>query len=441
MNNPKVSIIIAVYNAERYLNECLGSVVQQDYCNVEILVINDGSTDKSLAIAEQFSVNDSRISIFTKQNEGLGAASARNHGLERAKGDFILFLDADDFFESDMVSSMVRRALETESDIVVVNGYEFDDKDKRKLPVSHILNTKFLPDKEVFCFKDVQNDIYNLSQGYAWNKLFKKSFLDKHGLRFQRVKFTDDAYFVFMHMALAQRIATIDKRFVYYRVNSGCSQSDGLTQYPDSSYIPYIALKQSLVQYGIYEEVKCGFVNCAATFLRNCYDKLRTFEAFQYLHNKFKNQIFDELDINCLPKECFADPRVYDWICLVRDNEAGGVLFNCARGYGTDVTTAILRFQFPYELVPHRSRVVLFGGGLIGRSYCAQIMLSAWVDLVAWVETVNPEQLHYISHPEKICEVEFDYVLISYGSKDLREKAKAYLCQLGVSVEKVICES
>jgi hypothetical protein len=100
-----------------------------------------------------------------------------------------------------------------------------------------------------------------------------------------------------------------------------------------------------------------------------------------------------------------------------------------------------MRFQFPYEFVPYRSRVVLFGGGLIGRSYCAQIMLSAWVDVVAWVETVNPEQLHYISRPEKILEIEFDYVLISYGSKELCEKAKVYLRQLGVPSEKVICES
>lgn len=439
MEKIKLSVVVAVYNAENFLQQCLDSIINQTFKDIEVLCINDGSVDGSLAILESYGAQDSRIKVFSKDNEGLGAASARNYGLEQACGQYILFLDSDDFFELDMFEHMVARAEETLADIVLCNGYEFDHKAKRRFKVSHILETKLLPQKDVFSYKDCCDTIYRLSQGYAWNKLFRRSFIEKHNLRFQRVKFTDDAYFTFSLMVLAERITVVNKLFVNYRVNSGVSQSAGITDYPDSSYIPYVALKKSLQEWGIYNSVKVSFVNCAATFLRNCYDKIKTFASFEYLHNKYRTEIFSQLDLDSLEKGQFYDIRVYRWYCMVRDNEAGELAYKCARAYGADLTTAIMRFQFPYKMVTHRSKIVLYGAGLLGRHYYAQIMLSAWVDVVLWVEKTNPEQLHYIKDPEQICNVEFDSVLIAYATKKPAKEAIEYLHSIGISDDKIIC--
>lgn len=438
MKNNKLSIIVPVYNAEHYLHQCLDSIVSQTFQDIEILCVNDGSKDGSLAILESYAERDPRIRIFTKENEGLGGASARNYGLERATGEYILFLDSDDFFEPNMFERMIARAEETNADIVLCNGNEFDDKAKRKLNVIHILDYVLLPDQEVFSYLDCPDKIYQITQGYAWNKLLRRTFLDKHDLRFQRVKFTDDAYFTFSLMVLAKRIAVVNEKFINYRVNSGTSQSDGITRYPDSAYIPYVSLKESLLEWGIYESVKKSFVNCAAAFLRNCYDKLRTFEAYEYLHNVYRREIFSKLDVDQLPGEDFYDRRIYEWYCMVRDHEPGELAFQCARAYGCEHTTAILRFRFPSELVPHRSKIVLYGAGLVGRNYYVQIMLKAWVDVVLWVENVNPEQLHYIKKPEEICSAEYDYILLAYSNKKMVDKTIQYLHSIGVPDEKII---
>jgi hypothetical protein len=104
------------------------------------------------------------------------------------------------------------------------------------------------------------------------------------------------------------------------------------------------------------------------------------------------------------------------------------------------LTTAILRFQFPYGLVKRQSKIVLYGAGLLGRSYYAQLMLSAWADVVLWCEDENPFGLRCIQEPAQICQVAFDSVLIAYASRKLAGDAKEFLRGIGVPNEKIICE-
>ena len=125
-----VSIVVPVYKSEKYIKECLDSLLNQSYSDLEIICVNDGSTDDSLSVLESYASADTRIKLYTKQNEGKGAASARNLGLSHATGTYVMFLDSDDFFESDMIESLVSRAEEFSLDLVVCSADRYDDKVK-----------------------------------------------------------------------------------------------------------------------------------------------------------------------------------------------------------------------------------------------------------------------------------------------------------------------
>ncbi|GHU18452.1 hypothetical protein FACS189475_03940 [Betaproteobacteria bacterium] len=435
---PKVSVIVPVYNAALFLKQCLDSIAGQTLRDIEIICVNDGSTDDSLSILEDYAANDKRLRVMSKKNEGKGAASARNLGLESARGEFLSFLDSDDFFEPEMLELLVKRAEETEADIVLCNGMEYDHKTGTTHKVEYILAPRFLPSKKVFSYKDCRDKIYQISQGQAWNKLYRRVFLEKHGLIFQRIKYTDDAYFAFSHMALADKISAIDKCLLYYRVNTASNQTAGMANYPDSAYLPYFALKASLIEWGIYEEVEQSLINCALTFMRYCYDRVNTFEAFKFLHEKYKNEIFIEFDIANRKADYFYDKRLYLWRRQIYEYTAEELAFKASRSYGADLTTNVLRFQFPYDLIERDSRIVLFGSGLVGKHYYSQIILSGYCDIVLWTDSTFDREYSYLNNPQRICDVEYDFILIAHGSKNLISRAKDFLLGMGVPEKKII---
>ena len=171
----KVSVIIPVYNTEKYLRECLESVISQTFTDIEIICVNDGSTDSSLAILEEYASNDKRIKVLKQKNKGAG--SARNFGLKYATGEFLSFLDSDDFFENNFIEQMYSKAKETNADLVMcaVNGYNTITNEIFSLPWA--LNIQFLPNQEVFNYKDIPDYIFNIAQNWNWNKIFKREFV------------------------------------------------------------------------------------------------------------------------------------------------------------------------------------------------------------------------------------------------------------------------
>jgi len=434
----KVSVIVTVYNTSKYLRQCLDSIVNQTLRNIEIICVNDGSTDNSLDILNEYAARDERIKVISKENEGLGAASARNLGLTVATGKYISILDSDDFFELDMVEKMVNKAEETEADIVLCSGIEYDNQNGNKKKVVYILNMSVVPKKNIFSYKDCPKEIFEISKGFAWNKLYRSEYLKKHNLNFQRIKFTDDAYFTYAHMVLAEKIAVVDEPFVYYRLNTGTSQSDGLSNYPESAYLPYVELKKSLVDWGIYEIVKQSFVNCVAAYLRYFSDKVAKFEVFEFLITKYQNEIFQELDISGHTKDYFFDERVYQWQHQVSENSAGKLAFMAARSLSCGSTTATLRFQIPYNSIPRNSRIIIFGAEIMGMYYYSQIILSAYCDVVLWCANENPKKLSYIHDKTEISNVDFDLVLIAHAQPHLIKNAIDYLNSIGVPNEKII---
>lgn len=438
LKNPKVSVIVAIYNAEKYLKQCLESIIGQTLKDIEIICVNDGSTDSSLSILNKYASLDSRIKIYTKENEGLGGASARNYGLDIAKGEYISILDSDDFFEFDMLEKAYERAINTKSDIVIFGGSEYNDVTGNVKQVESILNRKCIPLKNVFSYKDCSECLYQLTQGMAWNKLFNRKFVIESGIRFQRIKYTDDAYFTFSLLAIAKRMSVLDENLCFYRVNTGISQTDGLANYPDSSYKPYLEIKETLIKVGNFNQLRVSFLNCATTFIRYFYDKISDYKAYSYLHNKLREEVFEQLGIVDLKENEFEDYRVFEWVKSIQNNSPGELAFKAARAYGNDNTTGILRFGFPYNKIPRGAKIALIGAGILGRSFCAQILLNSYCDIVCWIERSNEGNLSYIKEYNFLKECTFDFVVIAFFQQNYIDEAIKKLEEIGISREKIV---
>lgn len=128
IERPKVSVIIPVYNAENYLKECLDSILKQTLQEIEVICVNDGSSDGSLSILNEYVKEDSRLKIISQENQGAG--SARNNGLKYAKGLFVIFLDCDDIFEHNMLEIMYSKAILLNLDVCVCRSDQFNNDTK-----------------------------------------------------------------------------------------------------------------------------------------------------------------------------------------------------------------------------------------------------------------------------------------------------------------------
>ena len=166
MNELDLSIIVPVYNVEKYLRQCLDSLVNQDYQNFEIICINDGSNDNSEDILKEYSSKYSFLSYYSKENGGL--SSARNYGINYAKGKYIGFIDSDDYVEGSFISKMLKKAKENDSDIVVCDINSFYEDNSKPSHILEGLNHKY-PNLD-------SRKRLLVSSMFAWNKIYKREF-------------------------------------------------------------------------------------------------------------------------------------------------------------------------------------------------------------------------------------------------------------------------
>lgn len=225
--NALVSVVLPIYNVEKYLNRCISSVVAQTYSNLEIILVDDNSTDSSPAICDEWAKRDSRIVVIHKENAGAGMA--RNTGIEHAHGEYICFFDSDDFVESDAVESCVKAAQENNAELVVF-GHD-DMTPEMRVLATHIPN----PPKKFFSGEEIKNRLLPMSI-YAdlktgeewgmpmspWNKLYSMEVIRKSGWRFvsEREILSEDFYSLTQFYGYVKSVCVIDRALYHYTVNN-----------------------------------------------------------------------------------------------------------------------------------------------------------------------------------------------------------------------------
>jgi glycosyltransferase involved in cell wall biosynthesis len=226
--NVLVSVIIPVYNGEVYLRQCLDSIVNQTLKEIEIICVNDGSSDGSLKILEHFQHNDKRFKIISQNASNAG--HARNVGLMAATGKFISFLDCDDWFELEMLEKMYAQAIKTEADVIICKAQTFDQKTKTSSLKSFSLQENLVPAKSCFTSNDVSDDVFQLCRTAVWDKLYRKKFIDENRLKFQEQPRINDCFFSVMANIRATKISICNQFFVHYRINTGTSITSNFKQ-------------------------------------------------------------------------------------------------------------------------------------------------------------------------------------------------------------------
>lgn len=215
MTTPFISVIIPVYNAEPFLSRCMESIQAQNYLNMEIICINDGSTDNSLELLKKFSSQDKRIRVLTQENQGQSAA--RNRGMQEAKGEYISFIDADDYIKNGLYDYFAENAAKVEPDVFMFNGDIIQENETTSFFQQSMFSDN-VKENDVFDYRQITNYFYG-NQSIC-NKIYRRDFLLANHLKMIEGKVFEDTYFNFMTLVKAQKIQyTLQSFYVYCNNN------------------------------------------------------------------------------------------------------------------------------------------------------------------------------------------------------------------------------
>ena len=308
MSGIKVSVIIPVYNAEKYLNQCLDSLVCQTLKNIEIICVDAGSDDNSLNILRKYEDGDTRVTVITDKGR-LDAGSARNIGLEIAKGEYLSFLDADDFFEPDMLEKAYLKSVQHKSDVTVFGCDIFYNSQNRFTPCNYSIEYSLLPHNNPFCLTDVRQDAFKLFVGWAWDKLFKADFIKKNNIKFQQQRTTNDMLFVFSSLLKAEKIFVMDDVLAHYRQEQG-SLSVTRERSWHCFYDALTALNGKLIEWNLYNRFEQDYINYCLHFSLWNLNTLKE-PSHTLLHNKLKDEWLDNFGIMSHDKKYFYNKYEY----------------------------------------------------------------------------------------------------------------------------------
>lgn len=205
----KISIIIPVYNAERYLVQCLDSLIAQTLQNIEIICINDGSTDSSAEILDEYAKKHPNIVVLNQKNQGTGVA--RQAGILAANGEYIGFVDNDDFIDITMYEKLYEKAKKTDADMVLCSYYKYQDG--RSYPK----NINFPTDKDFYPALDIQN-LY--ASYFVWATIQRKSLFDKYKITIPKIASAEDTSHYLQVLASSEKIGFVKENLYYYRENT-----------------------------------------------------------------------------------------------------------------------------------------------------------------------------------------------------------------------------
>lgn len=364
-----ISIIVPVYNVRDYLYECIFSIMHQTYHNLEIIIVDDGSTDGSAQLCDELARMDERIKVVHKENGGL--VSARKAGIKLAEGIYVLNIDSDDWIEDDMVEQLLGLAVANDSDIVTSGYYaHFGEKAVEKADTLPEGNYNSDAEKYFLYHRLITNNGEIGINVPIWCKLVRTDLLKNIYLQMSdAIRMGEDAAFVYSCIALAKRITVSHEKYYHYRV-----RENSISRSVSRSY---------------YREI-----NDVLVFIEK-----------HFKENKYKAELKRQLDYHTVV------------LCLL----------GIEKHFGVGTEFVIPRYSFPLNIIPQGSKVIVYGAGAVGKSYYKKIKLDKLYDLVQWVDK---KYLDYQNQGMHVCPVAaiseqpFDYILLALLDSMLAEQVK-----------------
>lgn len=381
--NLLVSVIIPIYNTAMYLRRCIDSVVRQSYKQVEIILVDDGSIDSSVQICDDYAGIDSRVMVIHQNNRGL--VNARKSGLKISHGDYIVPLDSDDWIDSQYIEEVMKRVVTYNCDMVQC-GILYQDASGN----------------ETIGTDNIKNGYYDLTD--IRNELYKSFFVDNND---------------WTHRGLRCNLCTCAFRR-NIMINSQKRIPDTLANgEDDAGYFAAMLLSKS------FYKVEAALYHCT---VRN-----NSMSRNKKLYNVSQVLQIDEVIRPLVESHMAREKLMPQWdaymLCLFN--------FYARQMWGFGY---IPQYVFPYEIIPQRSRLVIYGAGAVGKSYVVQVDSGNHVQLVGWIDKRCGRrcQGHDVLSIETLGALEFDYVLIAISDPMIMKDIKNMLLDYGIASSKIL---
>ncbi len=449
---PEITIVVPVYNVEKYLRQCINSLLDQTFTDFEIILVDDGSTDGSVDIERKYAVQDSRVKVIEKERSNAG--DARNIGLDSASGRYIVFLDSDDYYDKALLAKEYFQIEKDKADICVCDGDCYNERKGENEGVDYFLIREYLPPRMPFCIEDCPNYIFQVVATGPWLRMYRTEFVRENGLNYQSVIRGNDVLFSNMAMALAKKITAVDEVLIHHRIGLKNNLQSGINDTPDIYFDIELGWKKELQKRALFEKCYISFGmyvlnNIASNFVRlNESGKL-------IIKRRVQNGVLTELGVIDFLKEKFLDyvinPGLYrnqrdsGWIDVAlklktwefpeksKDFVRYLNIVEDTRGFGVDEL-------FPFEFVSKGSKVILYGLGKIGRCYIKQIKLTHWCDVLGVSDRKKDNNVYgypYYTIEKIKNEEQLDVVIIAIGSQKISSEIERELMLNGIAKSKI----
>ncbi|MEY8482211.1 glycosyltransferase [Lachnospiraceae bacterium 48-21] len=381
-----LSVVVPVYNIEKYISQCIESIVSQTYTNLDIILVDDGSTDLSGIICDKYMEKDDRIKVIHKENGGL--ISARYTGLLAAKSEFVTFVDGDDWIKSDMYDEMIELMLDNRVDLISSGSIKYWDNEDYREYIDIVIK------EGVYDRKQIEEKIIpkmlwcKETNGWAiepslCNKIFKRSILLQiyNKIKKETFYFGEDTAVMYPYILEAKNVYLLHKCYYFHR-----QRSRGIAS-------PYTDKDDFFIE------------------LSNVYRFL---------------------------KDIFKDYRQKEILMLQLDFFF--IRWTMQRKWKyPEMVGSTFSYLFPYHRINKSSRIIMYGAGRVGQEYYEQVKQLQYCKIVLWVDK-NYHNLHddRVCDIKNIVDVEYDYILIANISMCIKESISKQLKELGVPEEKII---
>ncbi len=356
-HNPRVSVIVPVYNNEKYIRETLNSLKAQTFSDFEALCVDDGSSDNSSGIIQEFAATDQRFHYVFQENSGAGPA--RNNGLSKATGEFVSFLDGDDLYHPDYLKRMTEALDQTQADMCVCERETFDSKTGQIL----LKSAKYRDFEEgrVYQTGELVDGYYDLMTVFCWDKMFRHSFLQKYPYEFQNLRHCNDVAFVCSTISAAQSVCFVKERLLRYRTGTGVSTQDKATKHPLCALQAFEKARDNVLQLHQNDQAWQRTIDtrCAEAFFNTFQKNVKFEKSCREVYDAFHNQYEPEWKFREKPIRYFGNKiiRLKMW-CYRRTSFDGmrkaylklntergkrNGLYDFVKSYGALVVSSLLK--------------------------------------------------------------------------------------------------
>ena len=263
----KISVVMPVYNAADYIAQAMETVLSQTLTDFELICVDDGSSDKSVEIIKSFAKKDERVKLVEISH--IGVSTARNKGLLKSRGEYVIFLDADDFYENTLLEKLYVTAKEHNLDIVATDFDLYDNKKARYIKSPEEEHGNIYAHGAVASKNEFPDYILQSTTGYVWNKLFRSAFLKEKEILFAPELYVfEDVYFVCCALSLADRVSRVSEVLVHHRIYQLQHRAKIFKKHYDQVPVVYLRVKEFLMRHGMYIPLSKSFLNFSAS---RCY--------------------------------------------------------------------------------------------------------------------------------------------------------------------------